>query len=166
MAAARRPLIFLSGEIWTFHSEGAVKKADRKKLEAKGYKVYDDAADWLGLTDAERRMVDLRVAVARRVQARRLEAGLTQAALADRMKSSQSRVAKIEAAAPGVSLDLMFQGLFAAGGSVAEVARVLPSDAAAGKRRRYHLPPPADAEHISGELIELGREEDKAGRSS
>lgn len=105
-----------------------MKKADRKKLEAKGYVVYDDAADWLGLTDVERRMVDLRVAIARRVQDRRLAAGLTQAALADRMKSSQSRVAKIEAAGPGVSLDLMFQGLFAAGGSLADLA-------AAAKRR-------------------------------
>jgi hypothetical protein len=35
--------------------------AERKALEAKGYKIYDHAADAVGLTDEEKRELDARV---------------------------------------------------------------------------------------------------------
>lgn len=93
----------------------------RKALEAAGYR-FGDARDFLGLTDAEDQLVELRVAIARRTRELRGEGHLTQQQLASRLKSSQSRVAKIEAADPGVSLDLMFRGFFAAGGRIADLA--------------------------------------------
>jgi hypothetical protein len=96
-------------------------KAKRKRVEAAGFRV-GDAADFLGLSPEEEKLVELRVALAKAVRRRRQKAGLTQGELAAKLKSSQSRVAKLEAAAPGVSLDLMFGGLFAAGGSIADVA--------------------------------------------
>ncbi len=96
-------------------------RAKRKKLEAAGFRV-GDAADFLGLSDEERQLVELRVAVGRAVRRRRAERNLTQHDLAARIRSSQSRVAKLEAGARGVSLDLMFRGLFAVGGSVADLA--------------------------------------------
>jgi hypothetical protein len=37
------------------------------------------------------------------------------------LKSSQSRVAKIEAGTAGVSLDLLFRALFAVGGGLADL---------------------------------------------
>ena len=46
---------------------------------------------------------------------------LTQAQVAAKMKSTQSRVAKIESSALGISLELMFSGLFAVGGSVSDL---------------------------------------------
>lgn len=91
----------------------------RKALEAAGWRV-GDAADFLELTGEERQLVELRVALARAVRKRRVAKKLSQHDLADRMKSSQSRVAKIESGSAGVSLDLMFRGLFAVGGKLSD----------------------------------------------
>jgi DNA-binding XRE family transcriptional regulator len=77
-----------------------------------------DAEDFLGLTDDERRLVEPRLAVSRTVRRLREQQGMTQQQLAAKLKSSQSRVAKVEAAAAEVSLDLSIRALFAAGGSL------------------------------------------------
>jgi transcriptional regulator with XRE-family HTH domain len=62
---------------------------------------------------------------------------LSQQELAKRIGSSQSRVAKIESAAEGVSLDLSFRGLFAVGGKLTDVAALAgDADAATGSRKR------------------------------
>jgi DNA-binding XRE family transcriptional regulator len=74
------------------------------------------------LTEEERSLVELRVAVARAVRRLREQLHLSQQELASRIQLSQSRVAKIEAAAKGVSLDLSFRGLFAVGGKIADLA--------------------------------------------
>lgn len=93
-----------------------MEPAKRKRLEKAGYQI-GDAEDFLALTDQERQLVDLRVALGKAVRRLRGRRNLSQAALARLLGSTQSRVAKIEAAAADVSLDLMFRGLFAAGGS-------------------------------------------------
>jgi predicted XRE-type DNA-binding protein len=92
----------------------------RRALEAKGW-VFEDAEDFLELTAAERRMVELRLAVSQAVRARRTEKRLSQSAVAKRLKTSQPRFAKIESAAADVSLDSMFRGLFALGGSAKDI---------------------------------------------
>ena len=96
-------------------------KKKREAREAKGYAVFDDAADWFGLSDEERALVELRLAVARATRAAREKAGLTQQDVAGRIGSSQSRIAKVEAAGPGFSLDLAFKALFASGGKLGDV---------------------------------------------
>lgn len=93
----------------------------RKALISAGYRVVD-VQEFLGLSDEEMRLVELRVALSRAVRSRRLASKMTQQQLATRLKSSQSRVAKIEAGAGDISLDLMFRGLFAVGGGLADVA--------------------------------------------
>ena len=98
-------------------------KEMQKRLEAAGFRV-GDAGDFLGLTDAERRLVELRLAVSRAVRKAREKAGVTQQQLATLLKSSQSRIAKIEAAAPDVSLDLSIRALFAAGGELADLVKI------------------------------------------
>jgi predicted XRE-type DNA-binding protein len=97
-----------------------MNKAKRKALEAAGF-VFEDAEDFLELTVEERRLVDLRLAVSRAARARRIQQNLTQEQVAKRLKSSQSRVAKLEAGSADVSLDLMFRALFVLGGSVQEL---------------------------------------------
>ena len=92
----------------------------RKALEAAGYRI-GDAEDFLGLSEEERRLVDLRLSVSRTVRRLRLKRRLTQQQLADKIKSSQSRVAKMEIGANNVSLDLLFRGLFAVGGTLSDV---------------------------------------------
>jgi predicted XRE-type DNA-binding protein len=95
-------------------------KKTRERLTAAGFRVCD-AEDFLGLSEAERQLVELRLQVSRAVRRRRQELALSQKQLAAKLKSSQSRVAKIESAAADVSLDLSFRALFAAGGSVADL---------------------------------------------
>ena len=92
----------------------------RKKLEAAGFRV-GDAEDFLDLSPEERELVDLRLKVSRMVRQLRERHNLTQKQLADKMKSSQSRVAKLENGDGDVSLDLMFRGLFAVGGKLTDV---------------------------------------------
>jgi DNA-binding XRE family transcriptional regulator len=109
-------------------------RTKREALEAAGFRV-GDAEDFLGLTPEERQIVALRVAVARTVRRLREKMHLSQQELAKRIQSSQSRVAKIEAAAEGVSLDLSFRGLFAVGGKLSDVA-TLAGPAVTGPRRQ------------------------------
>lgn len=95
-------------------------KAKRKRLEAAGFRI-GDAAEFLGLMEEERRLIELRLAVSRAVRRQREMRGMTQQQLAVKLKSSQSRVAKIEAAAADVSLDLSFRALFAVGGGLMDL---------------------------------------------
>jgi DNA-binding XRE family transcriptional regulator len=96
----------------------------RKRLGRSGWAV-SDATTFLGLTPAEATLVEMRLALSRSLRERRLAAGLTQAALAEKLGSSQSRVAKLEAADPGVSFDLLIRALLSVGASRQDVARAL-----------------------------------------
>lgn len=98
----------------------------RKRLEAAGW-TAGSAADFLKLSPAERALVDTRLAVSAALRQRRKRHGLTQAALAKQLRSSQSRVAKMEAADPSVSLDLLLRAYFAVGATKRDLARLLIS---------------------------------------
>jgi hypothetical protein len=95
-----------------------------RRLRARGWKV-GDATDLLGLSDQEAALVGLRLALSRSVRERRLKLGLSQVALASRLGSSQSRVAKLEGADATVSIDLLIRGLLALGASRREIGRAL-----------------------------------------
>lgn len=97
-----------------------MNKDKQRALEAAGF-VFGDAEDFLELTPEEQELVELRMAVSRAVRARRMQQRLTQAETAKKLKTSQPRVAKIEAGASDVSLDLMFRGLFILGGTMKDV---------------------------------------------
>jgi DNA-binding XRE family transcriptional regulator len=92
-----------------------MNKAEREALEAAGWK-FGDYGDFLGLSDAERQIVELRIRLTRGICEARERAGMTQADLAAAMNSTQPRVARIEAGGRGVSLDQMMRAYFAAGG--------------------------------------------------
>jgi DNA-binding XRE family transcriptional regulator len=96
----------------------------RKRLEKAGWSV-SDAAAFLKLTPEEAALVEMRVALSRSLKARRLAAGLTQTTLAKQLGSSQSRVAKLEAADPSVSLELLIRALLSVGASRKDVAAAL-----------------------------------------
>jgi predicted XRE-type DNA-binding protein len=97
-----------------------MQKAKLQAVTAAGFRV-GDVEEFLGLTEEERRLVELRVALSRTVRRLREGQSLTQQQLADRLQSSQSRVAKIEVGASDVSLDLLFRGLFAVGGGLSDL---------------------------------------------
>jgi DNA-binding XRE family transcriptional regulator len=98
--------------------------AKRQRLEKAGWSI-GNATAFLELTPEEAAVVEMRVALSRTLKARRIAAGLTQAALARQLGSSQSRVAKLEAADPSVSLDLLIRALLALGATRKEVAAAL-----------------------------------------
>jgi transcriptional regulator len=87
----------------------------KKALEAAGWK-FGDAAELLGMNAEERQVLDARVELALTVRRLRRVHGLTQKQLADRMKTSQPRVAKIERAADDVSIDQILHAITAVGG--------------------------------------------------
>jgi predicted XRE-type DNA-binding protein len=66
-------------------------------------------------------IIEFRLLVGRGVRRLRETHQLTQRQLAARIGSSQSRVAKIEAASSEVSLDLMLRGFFSAGGRLTDL---------------------------------------------
>jgi len=103
-----------------------MNKAKRKKLESKGWKV-GTVQDFLKLSDEEAAYVELKLMLAKNVQKRRRAMNLTQTALARRLKSSQSRIAKMEAGDPSVSVDLLVRSLLALGASKQSLQRHLPS---------------------------------------
>lgn len=96
----------------------------RRRLEQAGWKL-GSAADFLGLTEEETALVEMKVALSAHVKTWRARAHMTQAALAKRLRSSQSRVAKLEAGDPSVSLDLLVRASLATGAKPGEVARAL-----------------------------------------
>ena len=79
-----------------------MKKAKRERLEAKGWKV-GTVAEFLGLTPEESALIEIKLALARRLRKRR-QKRMTQAQLAEKIQSSQSRVAKAETGDSSVSL--------------------------------------------------------------
>ncbi len=96
----------------------------RKRLEAAGWSV-GNASDFLGLNPAEAELVELKVQLALLVKEQRKIHNLSQNALAKKMGSSQSRVAKIESGDPSVSLDLIFRALLTSGVTRQELAQAI-----------------------------------------
>jgi len=96
----------------------------RRRLAAAGWRV-GSAAAFLGLSDAESALVEMRLALSDLFRVVREDSGLTQNALAKRLRSSQSRVAKMEAGDPTVSLELLIRALLVLGASRRAVAAAL-----------------------------------------
>jgi len=96
----------------------------RKKLESRGWKVAD-AGDFLDLSAAEEEYIALRLKLAEGLRGQRAYKKLSQAQLAKCVKSSQSRIAKMEAGDASVSLDLIVKSLLALGASHKDLARMI-----------------------------------------
>ena len=103
-------------------------KATKNKLAAAGWKT-GDAQDFLGLTDAEAAFIDLKLALAADLRSRRLDKHLNQTQVAKLIGSSQSRVAKMEAADPSVSVDLLIRSLLKLGAERKDVAKAVAASA-------------------------------------
>jgi hypothetical protein len=101
-----------------------MKAEKQKRLADSGWTV-GTADEFLGLTAAESVLVDMKLALAQELRKRRAHLHLSQEALARRLRSSQSRVAKMEAGDPGVSLDLRVGALLAAGTTRRRLAHVI-----------------------------------------
>lgn len=101
-----------------------MKSTRKQRLEAAGWKVRS-AAEFLGLSAEEAAFVELKVALGQSLRRWRTRQKLTQGELAVRLQSSQSRVAKMEAADPTVSVDLLVRSLLKLGARRKDIARAI-----------------------------------------
>ena len=96
----------------------------RRQLEADGWR-FGNYADFLGLTTAEVDYIEIHAALGDAVRSWRHRVNLTQVELAKRLESSQSRVAKLEAGDPRVSIDLLLRALLSLGATRKQIAKVI-----------------------------------------
>lgn len=101
-------------------------RVKKRRLTARGWRI-GGAKEFLGLTTEEEAYIDLRLRLANGLRKRRIDRRLTQAALAKAVRSSQSRVAKMEAGDPTVTLDLLIRSLLVLGASRSDLARIILS---------------------------------------
>jgi DNA-binding XRE family transcriptional regulator len=101
-----------------------MRKDKRARLERAGWKV-GSVRDFLGLSAIEEALVELRLTLSRSLKERRTRRSLSQEQLAKMLGSSQSRIAKMEAGDPSVSIDLLIRSLLAMGATQKELARVI-----------------------------------------
>jgi DNA-binding XRE family transcriptional regulator len=99
-----------------------MKQSKRTKLENRGWKI-GSAEEFLGLSAEETTYIEMKLALSEKLKQRRQHKRMTQAELAKLVHSSQSRVAKMEAGDPTVSIDLLMKSLLALGVSKKELAR-------------------------------------------
>ena len=107
-----------------------MRKQKRKRLQAKGWKV-GTVKEFLGLSSEEAAYIELKIKLAAGLRRRRQQKGLSQLDLATKLESSQSRVAKMEAGDPSVSLDLLIRSLIALGATERELSQIITTPRAA-----------------------------------
>lgn len=100
-------------------------KTRKEKIEAAGGELTT-VADLLELTAEEIALIELKLALAKKLKETRLSTEKSQTELAQVIGSSQSRVAKMEKADTSVSLDLLITSLLKAGVSLTEVKQAIP----------------------------------------
>ena len=101
-----------------------MKAKKKKQLKVKGWRV-GSASDFLDLSPEEAAFIEMKLALSRHLRRVRLKEPMTQTELARRLRSSQSRVAKMEASDPSVTMDLIIRGLLVLGVSPKQVARII-----------------------------------------
>ncbi len=101
-----------------------MKAKKRARLTEAGWTV-GETADFLRLTPEESTFVDMKVALSQSLRQWRAKRQLTQTELAKALSSSQSRIAKMEAADPTVSVDLLVRSLLKLGATPKDIARAI-----------------------------------------
>lgn len=101
-----------------------MKTAKLKRLARAGWRS-GSAEEFLDLKPEEAALVNMRLSLAEALRSRRLRLGLSQSGLAEKLGSSQSRVAKMEAGEANVSIDLLVRAILATGGKPADVGHAI-----------------------------------------
>ena len=101
-------------------------RGKKARLAKKGWKV-GTVSEFLDLSAEEIAYIEMKLALSEKLKERRLRKKLTQAQLANAIESSQSRVAKMEAGDPSVSVDLLIRALLALGANRRQVGRAIGS---------------------------------------
>lgn len=103
-----------------------MRKTKKDRLEKQGWRV-GTVEEFLDLSPEESAYIEMKLRLSENLRERRQRRKLSQIQLAKLIKSSQSRVAKMEGGDPSVSIDLLIRSLLALGASNRELARVISS---------------------------------------
>ena len=103
-----------------------LEMTERKKkiLVANGYTITDSAG-WLGLSNEEAQIVNMRVALAQELERVRKSKGITQAELARRVGTKQSGVARMLNNPDTSTMDNLIKALIALGEPIGKIAACL-----------------------------------------
>jgi DNA-binding XRE family transcriptional regulator len=91
----------------TYTLNARIMNASKKQRLAKAGWKSGTAAEFLHLTPEEERYVEFKASLCRQLRKQRQKSRLTQEELARMVRSSQSRIAKMEKGDPSVSIDLL-----------------------------------------------------------
>jgi predicted XRE-type DNA-binding protein len=103
-----------------------MRSAKKERIKKKGWKV-GSVDEFLDLTPEESAYIEMKLRLSESLRKRRRRRKLSQVQLAKLIRSSQSRVAKMEGGDPSVSIDLLIRSLLALGASNRDLARVISS---------------------------------------
>ena len=96
----------------------------KTKLEKAGWKV-GSTSDFLALSPEDEMYVELKISLSQYLKKQRTINHLTQGELAKKIKSSQSRIAKMESGDPSVSIDLLIRSLLALGSTQRDIVKAM-----------------------------------------
>ena len=103
-----------------------MRDSKRKRLEAKGWQT-GSADEFLDLSSEESAYIELKLNLSDKFKKERKRKKLTQTEAALLLGSSQSRIAKMEAGDPSVSIDLLVRSLLALGTTSRELGKTIGS---------------------------------------
>jgi DNA-binding XRE family transcriptional regulator len=101
-----------------------MREKKRANLKKAGWK-FGSADEFLNLSPEETAYIDMKLSLSKKLKDRRIDNDLTQVELALAVNSSQSRIAKMEAGDPSVSIDLLVKSLLALGVSRKELGKTI-----------------------------------------
>jgi len=101
-----------------------MKTKKKKALESVGYKVTD-TAEWLGLSPEEEAIVNMRVNFAMEIERVCKERGITQQALAEKIGTRQSGVARMLNNPSKVTIDSLIKTLLVLGTPSKRIAALI-----------------------------------------
>lgn len=127
-AASGRRQVHLRHRDGALHHEPVGGFGDREGL-ALGHRAADREDSAVHFSDCESdeetAYVELKLALSSSLRQWRTQRGVTQMELAKRLRSSQSRIAKMEAADTSVSIDLLVRSLLSIGATRSDLAKAI-----------------------------------------
>ena len=100
-----------------------MEEAKRKRLEKTGWKV-GTVSEFLELTPEETTVIEIKLALSRDLKERR-QRSMTQTELAEKLHSSQPRIANAENGDASVSIELLIRAILATGATPQEIGQVI-----------------------------------------
>jgi len=98
-------------------------EAKKKRLEDQGWKI-GSVSEFLQLSPEESILIDIKLALSLNLKERRQRL-MTQAELAEKINSSQPRIAKAENGDDSVSIELLIRAILATGATPQDIGQII-----------------------------------------